>query len=287
MKEHLMLKSVKTAALMAFLAVPALAEQHEQVDVNEVVATVNGTEITLGHMIMIRASLPDQLRQLPDDVLWDGIMDQLIQQTLLVQAGPDEVSQRVALSLDNEERALRAAEQAQSAMDEAVTEAALTDAYAEAYEGENRGMEFNASHILVETEEKAAALAERAREGEDFAELAKENSTGPSGPNGGELGWFGAGMMVAEFEAAVQELGEGEISDPVQTQFGWHVIKLNETRVAEAPEMEEVRPELEQAVRNAALEGVLGELTESAEITRTDKADVDTSVLQNIDLIGQ
>ncbi|MDD9741301.1 MAG: peptidylprolyl isomerase [Marinovum algicola] len=282
-----MLKSVKTAALMAFLAVPALAEQHEQVDVNEVVATVNGTEITLGHMIMIRASLPDQLRQLPDDVLWDGIMDQLIQQTLLVQAGPDEVSQRVALSLDNEERALRAAEQAQSAMDEAVTEAALTDAYAEAYEGENRGMEFNASHILVETEEKAAALAERAREGEDFAELAKENSTGPSGPNGGELGWFGAGMMVAEFEAAVQELGEGEISDPVQTQFGWHVIKLNETRVAEAPEMEEVRPELEQAVRNAALEGVLGELTESAEITRTDKADVDTSVLQNIDLIGQ
>ncbi len=135
--------------------------------------------------------------------------------------------------------------------------------------------------------EKAAALAERAREGEDFAELAKENSTGPSGPNGGELGWFGAGMMVAEFEAAVQELGEGEISDPVQTQFGWHVIKLNETRVAEAPEMEEVRPELEQAVRNAALEGVLGELTESAEITRTDKADVDTSVLQNIDLIGQ
>ena len=282
-----MLKSVKTAALMAFLAVPALAEQHEQVDVNEVVATVNGTEITLGHMIMIRASLPDQLRQLPDDVLWDGIMDQLIQQTLLVQAGPDEVSQRVALSLDNEERALRAAEQAQSAMDEAVTEAALTDAYAEAYEGENRGMEFNASHILVETEEKAAALAERAREGEDFAELAKENSTGPSGPNGGELGWFGAGMMVAEFEAAVQELGEGEISDPVQTQFGWHVIKLNETRVAEAPEMEEVRPELEQAVRNAALEGVLGELTESAEITRTDKADVDTSVLQNIDLNGQ
>ena len=59
-----MLKSVKTAALMAFLAVPALAEQHEQVEVNEVVATVNGTEITLGHMIMIRASLPDQLRHL-------------------------------------------------------------------------------------------------------------------------------------------------------------------------------------------------------------------------------
>ena len=117
-------------------------------------------------------------------------MDQLIQQTLLVQAGPDEVSQRVALSLDNEERALRAAEQAQSAMDEAVTEAALTDAYAEAYEGENRGMEFNASHILVETEEKAAALAERAREGEDFAELAKENSTGPSRPQ-----WRRAGLV--------------------------------------------------------------------------------------------
>ncbi|WP_417523268.1 peptidylprolyl isomerase [Marinovum sp.] len=282
-----MLKSVKTAALMAALASPVLAEQHAPVDVDQVVATVNGTEITLGHMIMIRASLPEQLRQLPDDVLWEGIMDQLIQQTLLVQAGPEEVSQRVALALDNEERALRAAEHAQAAMDEAVTEAALADAYAETYEGENRGMEFNASHILVETEEKAAALAERARAGEDFAELAKENSTGPSGPNGGELGWFGAGMMVAEFEAAVKELGAGDISDPVQTQFGWHVIKLNETRVAEAPAMEEVRAELEQQVRNAALDEVLDGLTEAAEITKTDKAEVDTSVLKNIDLIGQ
>ena len=281
-----MLKSVKTAALMAFLAVPALAEQHEQVDVNEVVATVNGTEITLGHMIMIRASLPDQLRQLPDDVLWDGIMDQLIQQTLLVQAGPDEVSQRVALSLDNEERALRAAEQAQSAMDEAVTEAALTDAYAEAYEGENRGMEFNASHILVETEEKAAALAERAREGEDFAELAKENSTGPSGPNGGELGWFGAGMMVAPFQEAVEGMEVGTISAPVQTQFGWHVIKLNETRTGEAPVLEDVREELETQVRQTKVQEAIESLTEAAEVDRSAAEGIDPTVLKNIEWLN-
>ncbi len=282
-----MLKSVKTAALLACLALPAAADEHAQMDVNQVVATVNGTEITLGHMIMIRNSLPDQLRQLPDEVLWDGIMDQLIQQTLLVQAGPEALSQRVALALENEERALRAAEQAQATMEAAVTEAALADAYAEAYEGEDQGMEFNASHILVETEEQAAALAERARGGEDFAALAKENSTGPSGPNGGALGWFGAGMMVPEFETAVQALGAGDVSDPVQTQFGWHVIKLNETRVAEAPALEEVRPQLEQTVRNAALDAVLDELTEAAEITRTEKTEVDPSVLQNLDLIGE
>mgnify|MGYP000064772294 CR=1 FL=1 len=117
------LMKLSAAALALSFALPV---QAEELTADSVVATVNGKEITLGHMLAVRSNLPEQYQQLGDDVLWDGIMDQLIQQTLLVQAGPDEVSQRVALSLDNEERALRAAEQAQSAMDEAVTEAALT-----------------------------------------------------------------------------------------------------------------------------------------------------------------
>ncbi|TNF22397.1 MAG: peptidylprolyl isomerase [Rhodobacteraceae bacterium] len=282
-----MLKCLKATAVAAVLAVPAFAEQHGQPGADMVVATINGTEVTLGQMIMIRAALPEQLKQLPDDVLWEGIMDQIIQQTVLVQAGPDDLSERVTIALQNEERSLRAAEQAQTVMDAAVSEAALTAAYAETYEGEDRGVEFNASHILVETEEEAKDIARRAREGEDFAELAKAHSTGPSGPNGGELGWFGAGMMVPDFEAAVRQMGVGDISDPVQTQFGWHVIKLNETRVAEAPPLDAVREELENDLKSEALEATLKDLTDAAEITRTSVEEIDPSVLKNLDLVGK
>lgn len=282
-----MLKCLKTTAFVAVFAVPAFAEQHAEPTADMVVATINGAEITLGHMIMIRTALPQQLKELPDDVLWDGILNQIIQQTALIQAGPDEVSKRVALALENEERALRAAEEAERVMESAVSEAAITAAYAETYEGENRGAEFNASHILVETEAEAQDLVERARGGEDFAELAKAHSTGPSGPNGGDLGWFGEGMMVPEFENAVKEMGAGDISDPVQTQFGWHVIKLNETRVAEAPPLEDVRDTLAEKVRSDALDAALTELTDSAEVTSVSKDEIDTSVLQNLDLIGQ
>ncbi|MCJ7874294.1 peptidylprolyl isomerase [Marinovum sp. 2_MG-2023] len=282
-----MLKCLKSTVFAALLAVPAYAEQHSAPTADTVVATINGTEVTLGHMIMIRASLPEQLKQLPDDVLWDGILDQIIQQTVLVQSGPDTVSARVAMALDNEERALRAAEHAQSVMDGAISEAAIAAAYADSYEGADRGVEFNASHILVETEEEAADLVTRARDGEDFAELAKAHSTGPSGPNGGNLGWFGEGMMVPEFENAVKDMGKGDISEPVQTQFGWHVIKLNDTRVQEAPELEAVRGELEEKVRNQALEAELDALTDAAEVTRTEKEEIDTAILKNLDLIGQ
>lgn len=282
-----MLKCLKSTVFAALLAVPAYAEQHGAPTADTVVATINGTEVTLGHMIMIRASLPEQLKQLPDDVLWDGILDQIIQQTVLVQSGPDTVSARVAMALDNEERALRAAEHAQSVMDGAISEAAIAAAYADSYEGADRGVEFNASHILVETEEEAADLVTRARDGEDFAELAKAHSTGPSGPNGGNLGWFGEGMMVPEFENAVKDMGKGDISEPVQTQFGWHVIKLNDTRVQEAPELEAVRGELEEKVRNQALEAELDALTDAAEVTRTEKEEIDTAILKNLDLIGQ
>lgn len=91
--------------------------------------------------------------------------------------------------------------------------------------------EYKARHILVEDEEAAKALIKRLDDGEDFAELAKTESTGPSGPNGGDLGWFGEGRMVEPFFNATVALEPGaHSSEPVQTRFGWHVIKLEETR---------------------------------------------------------
>lgn len=282
-----MLKSLKTTAFAATIALLANTAAAQEPTADTVVATVNGTEITLGHMIMIRAGLPEQYKQLPDDVLWDGILDQLVQQTLLVQAGPEEISRRVALAMENEQRSLRAGEFIGNVIEEAVTEAALAEEYAKTFSDAEQGAEYNASHILVATEAEAAALVDRARAGEDFATLARENSTGPSGPNGGELGWFGEGMMVPEFETAVKTLGVGEISDPVQTQFGWHVIKLNDTRVAEAPKLEEVRGELEEALQTKAVDAKIEALEAEADITTKPKSDFDTSILQNLDLVGE
>ena len=93
-----------------------------------------------------------------------------------------------------------------------------------------RELEYNASHILIETETEAHQVREQLLDGANFAELAQHRSIGPSGPNGGQLGWFREGIMVPVFEAAVMQLQPGEISEPVHTQFGWHVVLLHEVR---------------------------------------------------------
>ena len=86
----------------------------------------------------------------------------------------------------------------------------------------------NASHILVKTEQEALACLTYMKQGKSFEELARERSLCPSGKKGGNLGWFGRGMMVKEFENAAFSLNKGEISKPVKTQFGWHIIKVND-----------------------------------------------------------
>lgn len=280
-----LMTKLSASAFALMLALPVQAQ--DTLTADSVVATVNGTEITLGHMLMVRASLPEQYQQLPDDVLWNGILDQIVQQTVLSQQTDGEETRRVQLALENERRALMAAQAVEGIVDSAVTEDAVQALYEETYLQGEPTEEFNASHILVETEEEAAAIAEELRAGADFAEVAQEKSTGPSGPNGGELGWFGPGMMVPEFETAVQDMEVGAISDPVQTQFGWHVIKLNEKRNQEAPELDSVRQELEGVLSQNAVSQRIDELTNAAEISRTPGEEVDTSVLSNLGLLEE
>lgn len=252
-------------------------------DVDTVVATVNGTEITVGHMIVARARLPEQYQDLPDEVLFAGILDQLVQQTALADTFDGTLPPRVELSLENERRSLTAGEVIEQVMSEDIDQAELEAAYQAQYASAEPGQEYNAAHILVETEEEAQALKEELDNGADFAELAREKSTGPTGPSGGALGWFGKGMMVPSFEAAVVELETGEVSDPVQTQFGWHVIKLNETRQTKVPELEDVRDELEAQLRQARVQTRIKELTEAADVEREAAKSIDPSVLKNID----
>lgn len=278
-----LITKLSASAFALMLALPVQAQ--DSLTADSVVATVNGTEITLGHMLMVRASLPDQYQQLPDEVLWDGILDQIVQQTVLSQQDTDEENRRIQLALENERRALLAAQVIEGIVADAVTEDSVQTVYEETYLQGEPTEEFNASHILVETQEEAAAIVEELQGGADFAEVAREKSTGPSGPNGGQLGWFGAGMMVPEFQTAVEGMEVGAISDPVQTQFGWHVIKLNETRTQEAPALDSVRAEIENQLSQQAVTQKIEELTSGADVTRTAKEEVDTSVLSNLGLL--
>ncbi|MFC6636118.1 peptidylprolyl isomerase [Sulfitobacter sp. JBTF-M27] len=270
-----------SAALSLTLALPVAAQ--DEPGLETVVATVNGTDITLGHMIVARASLPEQYQQLPDEILFKGILDQLVQQTALAATLDGDLPPRVTLSLENETRSLTAAEVIEGVMSNPLDEDAVKAAYEEQYASQEQGDEYNASHILVETEEEALAIKEELDNGADFAEMAREKSTGPSGPSGGSLGWFGKGMMVPTFEAAVVEMEAGAVSDPVQTQFGWHVIKLNETRKSEAPSLESVREELELQVRQTRVQEHIETVTEAADVDRSASEGLDPSVLKNLE----
>jgi len=285
------LTAIFAATLLAAtpLALPAWADQDTEgaPTAETVVATVNGTDITLGHMIVLRAGLPEQFAQLPAEVLYRGILDQLVQQTLLQQKMTAEVSLAGRLALENEGRAIAASEEIARITGNALSDAAIKDAFEAKYLNAPEKTEYKAAHILVETEEEAAALVAQLKDGADFAELAKEHSTGPSGPSGGELGWFSAGMMVEPFQDAVEALEAGGISDPVQTQFGWHVIRLNETRIKVRPDLEDVRPELEEELQQAAMTAHLEQLLADAEIDRTAGDALDPSVLNQFDLLEE
>lgn len=273
-------KAALACAIALLAAMPASGQENATADT--VVATVNGQEITVGHMIVLRARLPQQYQSLPDNVLYEGILDQLIQQSLLGET-VDDISKLGEYVLDNERRALLASEAVAAISESVVTDEAVQAAYDDRFADAEPETEFNASHILVETEEEAHAVIEKLNAGADFAELAREKSTGPSGPNGGNLGWFGKGMMVAPFEEAVLSLEPGTTSGPVQTQFGWHVVRLNEVRLTEPPPLDEIRQELEESIRTAAVESQLEELLGSATIDRTEG--IDASVLSNGSLL--
>lgn len=276
-----MLKPAGILGLALLLAAPVLAEGETAATV---VATVNGTEITLGHMVALRESLPEQYQALPDDVLFKGILDQLIQQETLEQATTD-LATRDEITLENERRGYVSGVAIQRIAAEAVTEEALQAAYDTRFKDAAQQTEYHAAHILVATAEEAEKLKADLAGGADFAELAKAHSTDTgSGAAGGDLGWFGLGQMVKPFEEAVVAAKIGEVAGPVQSDFGYHLILVQETRIAEKPTLEMMRDELAAEVENAAIKAKLDELTKSATITREGEG-LDPALLKNSALI--
>ncbi|NRB34665.1 MAG: peptidylprolyl isomerase [Rhodobacteraceae bacterium] len=274
---------LSSLAISAALSLP-LPVSAQDVAPDTVVATVNGAEITIAHMILAAATLPQQYQNLPATTLYDAILDQLIQQEALRQSNPD-MPDHVALALENETRSLMAGDALEKVMQSAATEGEIEEVYARDYANSGGETEYNASHILLDTEADAIAVVEALEGGADFAALAQERSTGPSGPNGGSLGWFGKGMMVPDFEAAVIGLELGQVSPPVQTQFGWHVIVLNDTRQTEAPELDAVREEIAAGLRREAVTKHIDTLVSQAEVDRPAIDGLNPDILRDLDLL--
>lgn len=241
------------ALLLATTATQAQDEKAADYDASTVIARVGDTEITLGELLAARLRLPEQYQSAPPDILYEAIRDQLVNQQVLADSleGPPPPS--IALMVKNEERALLANQALEQYLAQDLPDAEVQAAYDAAFGDFQPVTEYHASHILLESEEAAQALKAEIDAGADFATLAREHSVGPSAPQGGDLGWFGPGMMVPEFEAAVAALEIGAVSPPFQTQFGWHLAKLNDRRETQAPTLEEVRANLVEELRDKSL----------------------------------
>ena len=140
-----------------------------------------------------------------------------------------------------------------------------------AYDKQMKGQatdEYKARHILVKEEDEAKAIIKELADGGDFEKLAKEKSTGPSGPKGGDLGWFKPQTMVPPFSKAVQAMKKGDVSkEPVKTSFGWHVIKLEDKRAAKLPDLEALKPQLKRVLVQGKMMKYIDSLKESADVT--------------------
>lgn len=273
-------------SMAALLAAPVLAQDAAAPTRDTVLATVNGTNITLGDVIITYVSISDQYKSMPDADLFKGILDQLVQQVALEQQVEGKLTPKDELIINNTRRNYLANLALNPIAEGAVTEEALKAAYDGMIAAMPPVTEYHASHILVDSEDKAKKLLEDIKGGKPFADVAKENSTDGSAQNGGDLGWFGPGTMVKPFEDAVMAAKVGEVTGPVQTDFGWHLILVTETREKAKPSMDDMLQQLTGQVQSDAIKAYLKSLTDSAEITRSDEG-IDPALMKDAALLDK
>lgn len=271
-------------AIFAVFAAPTLAQ-----DASTVVARVGDVEITLGNAIAIRGQLPQQFAQIPDATLFPALIEQLIEQELLAQSYAGQLTLAETLMLENESRNFVANVALMRAANAAVTEesvAAAYSAYSAAFSQGDAVTEYHAAHILVREDAERDAVVAALAEGREFADVAREFSMDGSAQQGGDLGWFAAGMMIPDFQAAVEALEPGQVSAPVQTQFGWHVINLLEVRDATVPPLEEVREELVTEIQREATRAAIAALREATTVENLSEG-MDPALLSQTDLLDE
>lgn len=279
------LRSAAVAAIAllaaAAAATPALAQTVPAAPANAgampdpsttTVARVGDDKITLADLIAMRQDLPPQYRQMPLQVIYPALLERAIDGRLIANAARKadlleraDVKQRIRRA---EDQVLSQVYLSESIAAE-VTEEALKQRYEKVAADSTGREEAHARHILVDTEEAAKAVIADLDKGADFAALAKERSTDPGASEGGDLGWFTAEQMVPEFSEAAFALQPGSYTkEPVKSQFGWHVILLEDKRTAAAPTFEEMKDQLASDMTRELITAKLQELRNGVEVER-------------------
>lgn len=252
-------------------------QNRNQIDIepgNPVVATVNGEEITRLEVFQFIQNLPQETRQLPLQNLFPVALNQVINARVVNEKVED-----VDLPDDPEvERQLEQAREQivrnvyiQNQVSERITDERLQQLYQQYSENFPEVMEARAAHILVEDRSTAQDILSQLQEGADFAELAQEFSIDATADQGGQLNYFTQTDVVPEFGEAVFSAEIGEVIDePVESEFGYHIIKVQERRIRPVPPFEEARPFLEAQLRRAVLDQVIAEWRQEADVTRFD-----------------
>jgi len=246
-------------------AQPAMAK-------DKVLANVNGTPITEADLKLAEMDIGAELGRMPEMQRRRATLEYLIQVRLLSTAARKdklESGEAYKKRIDYfRERALRDTYFESKVMN-AVTDAEAKEIYKKRLAAMPSTGQIRARHILVKTEAEARDVSELINRGQDFVELAKKKSTGPSGPRGGDLGYFSQGDMVKEFETAAFKLKVGQVSEPVKTKFGWHIIKIEDKRKA-AP-FEEVKDQVKTELIYKKAQEVLAGLRKAAKVEILDK----------------
>ena len=269
-----LVRRVSCGVLTAVCLASTIAQANDQISVG----TVNGKDIWLDDILRAAERLPEEFQQTPLENYYAQLVADIIDSQLAAAAARNdgfdqkpEIADAMKMAAN---RVLAESWLAEKVRAD-VTETAIQNAYDKFVADTASREQVTASHILLETAADAKAVIAALQNGGDFAALAKEKSTGPSGPNGGALGTFGRGQMVPAFETAAFDLAVGSYSDtPVQTQFGWHVIKVDGKDIAPAPDLESMRAQLSNNLSTQALGRLLEELRASQDIQLRSFADV-------------
>jgi peptidyl-prolyl cis-trans isomerase C len=264
--------ALTAAALFALLPIGAVQSQSDPV-----VAKVNGVEIRESDLVMAEEDVGQnqQLQMLTGDARRDYLVSYLADVILAAKAAEgkkvtDQKEFKSRLAFIRNKLLMETLLQQEGKA--ALTPAAAKQVYDEAVKSMGKEQEVRARHILVPTEDEAKAILAEIKKGTDFAELAKQKSKDPgAAAEGGDLGYFGKDQMVPEFADTAFKLDKGQVSEPVKTQFGWHVIKVEDKRTKPVPDFDQVKDQVETYVMRKAQADYIHKLQDGAKIERLDK----------------
>lgn len=235
------------------------------------VLTINDIDISMPALLTYRDSrqglpLPQDPQQAQNQIVSELITTVLLSEEAKKLGVVDRTEVKDAIAMYTR-IVLRDAALSELMKQQSVSDDEIKAAYDKSFK-DSKAVEYKARHILVKDEAKAKELIGKLDGGADFAELAKENSTGPTGKDGGDLGWFSPDMMVEPFRNALVVMEKGKYTkEPVKTQFGWHVIVLEDSRDQEPPTLESVKPQLEQQLKSEKLRALLGEMSKDVKVS--------------------